>query len=334
MEDSGLFLDVGCGVGIDSLAAQRRGWAIVGIEKDPVTAVFAGANLRLFSRDGTGDGEDAQVINAALEDVDLSKWLADPRVALFLDPARRTSTHRSWDVADLSPSWDSVLSLVDRGAGKLTTIKVGPGFPHALIPQGADVTWVSHRGDLVETTLWFPGKGRRTAVILGKTMTENMDPATSLRYAQDDERSGHNENGQIAELAATELDVTAGPLGEYLYEPDPAVTRAHATGDLCRLLGAHRVADSIAYLTSTALTVTPFAEAFHIDEVMDYSEKILHKWVKAQGIGILEIKTRGLRVDPAILRRTLKPTGNNAATLILTPTIAGTKALVVSRIPA
>jgi hypothetical protein len=121
-------------------------------------------------------------------------------------------------------------------------------------------------------------------------------------------------------------------LGEYLYEPDPAVTRAHATGDLCRLLGAHRVADSIAYLTSNTLMTTPFAQAFHVEEVMDHSEKTLRTWVKAHNIGALEIKTRGLNVDPPTLRRTLKPTGNNAATLILTPTTAGTKVLVVTRV--
>ncbi|MEA5052026.1 MAG: SAM-dependent methyltransferase, partial [Propionicimonas sp.] len=50
------------------------------------------------------------------------------------------------------------------------------------------------------------------------------------------------------------------------------------------------------------------------------------------GVGTLEIKVRGIDIDPAALRRRLKPTGRNAATLILTPTPHGARALVARRV--
>ena len=53
--------------------------------------------------------------------------------------------------------------------------------------------------------------------------------------------------------------------------------------------------------------------------------------VREAGVGTLEIKVRGLDVDPAVLRRRLKPSGPNSATVILTPTPEGARAVVARR---
>lgn len=76
---------------------------------------------------------------------------------------------------------------------------------------------------------------------------------------------------------------------------------------------------------------SPFATAFEILEVLDAGERALRRWVRDNQVGTLEIKKRGIEVDPAELRRRLRPSGPNAATLVLTPTRTGAKALVVRR---
>jgi hypothetical protein len=48
-------------------------------------------------------------------------------------------------------------------------------------------------------------------------------------------------------------------------------------------------------------------------------------------VGALEIKKRGVDVDPADLRRRLQPTGPATATLVLSRTPSGAVALVVRR---
>jgi hypothetical protein len=48
-------------------------------------------------------------------------------------------------------------------------------------------------------------------------------------------------------------------------------------------------------------------------------------------VGTLEIKKRGVDVDPAELRRRLQPSGPASATLVLSRTPAGAVALVVQR---
>ena len=173
-------------------------------------------------------------------------------------------------------------------------------MPSALIPDGFGVTWVSHRGDLVETTLW--PEGPRQAVLLPgeHTLPSGAEPPS-------------------------------GALDGWLYEPDPAVIRARAVGSLAELLQARAVHPGIAYLSAPQFRQTPFATAFEVLDVLAFEERTLRAWVREHQIGVLEIKVRGLDVDPAVLRRRLKPKGSASATLVLTPTGAGARALVVRR---
>lgn len=281
-------VDLGCGIGADALAFADAGLTVTAVEADPVTAAFAAANL----------GERGQVICGRAEDL-APRLLADG-AAVFLDPARRTASGRTWRVADFSPPWDFATGLL---AGRVGVIKAAPGLPSSLIPEGLGVTWVSHRGDLVETSLW--SFGARTAVLL---------PAGAVLEATD------------------RGPVPVGAVARYLYEPDPAVIRSGALKALATILDATILAPGIAYLSAAELTGTPFATAFEVLDVLPYDERDLRAWIRDQQIGVLEIKTRGIEVDPAVLRRRLKPKGPAAATLVLTPTAAGAKALVVRRL--
>jgi hypothetical protein len=71
---------------------------------------------------------------------------------------------------------------------------------------------------------------------------------------------------------------------------------------------------------------TPFARAYKVLEVMPFNVKSLKAWVKANDVGILDIKKRGTSVTPEELRKQLLPAGkgsakgrgNKTATLVLT----------------
>ena len=294
-------VDLGCGLGIDALACQDAGLTVTAVESDPVTAQLAQANLN--TTQGAGQ---STIITADATTLDLTQWL-DDRTAIFIDPARRTSRGRSWDVGDLSPSWEFVHSVLT-GAQGLVVVKLGPGFPRQLLPEDCDVTWVSQRGDLVETTLWAwaGASGGRTAVVLGQT-------------------------GEVRLNAGTPCPAP-GPLSTHLFEPDPAVIRSRAIGELATQLGAWPVLADIAYLTGPVAVPTALATPFTIENTMDYSVRALRAWVREHHIGTLEIKVRGLDIDPAVLRRQLRLSGREQATLVLTPTIDGTKVLVVRRL--
>jgi hypothetical protein len=122
-----------------------------------------------------------------------------------------------------------------------------------------------------------------------------------------------------------------GAVGRYLYEPDGAVIRARGLSVLAQQLGARLLDPKIAYLTGDDDVRTPFATAFEVLEVLPYHLKEIRRWLRVGGIGTLEIKKRGVDVDPAELRRRLGSHGPGAATLVISRTQAGTVVLVVRR---
>ncbi|WP_282005219.1 class I SAM-dependent methyltransferase [Propioniciclava sinopodophylli] len=290
-------VDLGCGIGADALALVDAGLDVIAVERDPVTAELAAANLGRPVL--VGDAEE--------------HWraLASDGVGVFADPARRTASGRTWRVEELSPPWSFVEALLagDRPA----CVKLGPGVPHAIIPDHVEAEWVSDGGTVVECALWAgPGAthGRRVAVVDG---AELVGPSRL-----------------VPRTPGTSSAFTPGT--SYLYEPDGAVVRAGLVDEFARLVRAERIADGIAYLVADWDMPTPFATVFRILEVLPYDEKTLRAWVRDQGVGTLEIKKRGIDVDPAELRRRLKPKGRASATLVLTPTPEGARALVCARV--
>jgi SAM-dependent methyltransferase len=288
-------VDLGCGIGSDSMAFARGGLDVVAVDIDPVTAAIAQANL----------AGSAEVICADASDV--AEQLITPGVGVFCDPARRNDHGRVWRVEDFLPAWSIVMDLLDgeRTAG----IKLGPGLPHSLIPQAVEAEWITHRGETVELGLWAgrgSSAGRRSALIMPDarlTVTDAPPPAVR-------------------------------DLGRYLYEPAGAVIRASAIPDLGNQLGAGLLHPQVAYLTSDQLSDTPFATAFEVRQRLPFHLKVLRGWVREAEIGVLEIKKRGIDVDPADLRRRLRLAGPNTATLVISPTPKAAIAAVVRRAPA
>ncbi len=288
-------VDLGCGIGADALAFVRAGLEVLAVERDPDTAAVAAANLA----DAVGAGA-AEVRCADAEQIAL-----DADDAVFLDPARRNDRGRLWRIEDFSPPWSLVSAILDgsRPAG----VKLGPALPHAFVPATAEAEWTTDRGETVEVALWAgsgAAAGSRSALIM---------PTTRMLVTDSDP-----------------LDV--GPLDAVLYEPDGAVIRAGGIAQLGRALGAHLLDPQIAYLTGGARVETPYAAVFAVREQLPYDLKRLRRWVADQGIGRLEIKKRGLDLDPAELRRRLKPAGPNAATLLLTRTPTGALAVFADRV--
>ena len=137
--------------------------------------------------------------------------------------------------------------------------------------------------------------------------------------------------GRPSSAAGDSEDAEVGPLGEYVYEPDGAVIRARLIGEVARHIGASMLSDRIAYLTSDSAADTPFATRFRVVETLPWDERQLAKALSARGIGTLEIKKRGVDVDPARLRTKLSLKGAESATLILTRVAGRHTALLVER---
>ncbi|MET1019951.1 MAG: class I SAM-dependent methyltransferase [Microterricola sp.] len=297
--------DLGCGIGGDAIAIAALDLRVTAADADEITATLASFNLAPFPH--------ANVLHARAEEVDLEALDGGPADGVYLDPARRSAGHgntsRITRPEDYTPSLDFAFGLAERLP---TGVKLGPGFDRSLIPAEAEAQWVSVDGQLVEMGLWFgalarPGI-RRSALVL------NRDGSHELAAAADS------------------VDVEVGELGTYIYEPDGAVIRSRLIGDLARSLGASMLSDGIAYLTADAAHETPFATCFRVIERLPADEKKLKAALAARGIGTLEIKKRGIDIDPATLRSRLKLKGTASATIVLTRAAGKHVTLLVERV--
>jgi len=289
--------DLGCGIGADALAFASLGLRVVAVERDEVTAAIAAYNLAPFPEARVLQGD-------ALEDEP-----ADVD-ALWFDPARRSGGRRHADPADWSPPLDAVFA---RAAARPAGVKLGPALDHALLPEGVEAQWVSVDREVVELVVWTGVLARegvgRAALLLGP------DGA--------------------AELTAPDAapDAAVGPVGEYLLEPDGSVIRARLIGELARRVDGRMLDATIAWITCDTAPVTPFGQAFRVREELPFDERRLKQALRERGIGTLEIKKRGVDVDPAALRTRLGLRGDGAATLVLTRVAGRRTALLVDRLP-
>ena len=287
--------DLGCGIGADSMAFQEAGLQVHAVEADPETAALATANLALLG------GAAVQV--AMAEDVEVPDG-----AGVFLDPARRTERGRTWQVEDFTPPWSLVQHHL--ASANFCCVKMGPGLPKELIPEGIRATWVSHHGDVVEASLWNGPGPSRAAVVFPR---DGKKPLT------------------VSANVSRELPVRAP--GRYIIEPDNAVVRAGLVTEIAPEQDLWLLHEKIAYLSSDSPTVTPLATSFEVLDVLPQDQRVLRDHVRRHQIGILEIKCRGMDVDPAVLRRALRPKGPRSATLILVRTPSGAVAVFAQRVP-
>ncbi len=296
----GSVADLGCGIGGDALGLAGLGIRVHAVDADEVTAAIAAFNLAPF-------GEATTVAHARAEEVDL-----EGMDAVWLDPARRTAGHsetRQVASAEWSPSLEWVFELLRTTPGG---VKLGPGFDRERIPDDVEAQWISADGSTIELVLWAgalarEGVRRAALVVRGDDAFELTAPADTA-------------------------DVDARDLGAFVHEPDGAVIRARLIGEVARALDAGMLSPGIAYLTSDAPLTSPFVSSFRVREQLPADPKKLAQALRVRGIGTLEIKKRGVDVDPAVLRKKLSLRGEESATLLLTRVGSKRLALLADRV--
>ena len=290
--------DLCCGVGGDLPALAAAAPRVLAVDRDPLTAEVARANLGVL-----GLADRVEVRCADVTQVDLAGVQA-----AFVDPARRGHRGRTFDPAAYSPPFSFVLDLAARCPA--TGAKLAPGIPHAVLPAGAEAEWVSVGGDVVECALWFgplAGPARRRATLLpaGATLTGDGDAAAP-----------------------------AGPVRRFLYEPDGAVIRAGLVAEAAALVDGTLLDPTIAYVTSERLEHTPFLTAYEITDVLPFQLKRLRALLRSRDVGRLTVKKRGSAVEPETLRRQLRLSGEGEATVVLTRVAGEPTVLLVRRVDA
>ncbi len=329
--------DLGCGIGADSLAFSGLGISVRALERDPITAAIAAYNLAAFPDTSVEVGDAEQ---AALDGVG-GAWLDPARRRLpgaSSRPARagagsgsgKGSDRRTTAGSELAArprdeaphrlradQWSPALDFAFGLAERLPTgVKLGPGIDRELIPEGWEAQWVSDGGEVVELAVWSGPLARpgvaRAALVIGPSGAHELTAASDS------------------------VDAPVGELGEYLVEPDGAIIRARLIGDLARALSseARMLHPTIAYVTLDEAPRTAFGQAFRVLDVLPLDAKAVRRALAERGMGSVEIKKRGVDLEPETFRRQLKLSGDSAraATVILTRVGERRRAILVERL--
>jgi hypothetical protein len=294
-------VDLCCGIGGDLLALARRG-PTLGLELDPVLAYLAGANLRrLRSARAWTSCTDARQLSVL------------PETAVHLDPDRRPDEQRTAKIDFHQPGTELIERLMDHPAGlalKLSpaTLKVDDRL------HGAELEWIGHRRQCQQLVAWFGPlaevPGQRAATILQPDGTAQRLTAT-----------------QVPNLPVT----TA--IGSFLVEPSPCVLAAGLAPVVAEQQQLMSLTAGGGYLTGDRVAASPLATAFEVLDVMPYRPKRLKAWLHQRNVGRLEIKKRGVSIDPAPLLQQLRASGTVTATLILLRQGQRVVAIVARRLP-
>ena len=277
--------DLGCGIGGDALALAERHF-VVGIDRNLRRLAMARENVRAY-----GHTQRFQPLLA-----DLTQLPALKVDAFFADPGRRDAQGNRIYAPDqynppLTPLLGRWLPRVPHGA-----VKISPGVDYGLVPAGAGLEFISLNGAVKEGLLWFgalrDGSQRRATLLPGGDTISDLD----------------NKGTPVA--------VTQP--GQFLYEPDGAVIRAHLVEALAQQLGASKIDDDIAYLTADKAVATPFARCFVVEESMPFHLKKLRARLRERGVGRVTVKKRGSPLSPDELQRRLDLQGDGEAIVFLT----------------
>lgn len=292
---AGHVLDLGCGIGANTIALARVA-RVTAIERDPLRLALARANAEALGVAGRVTFMQADMLCDRLPVAE----------AAFCDPGRRTAEGgRIFDPRRYEPPLDAVLSLAERFPA--FGIKVAPGLRDAELPPGCEAEFIQEGGTLKLAMLWlgaFAGAARRATL---------LPAGETLAFAPS------------APLAVREPRAV-------LYEPQPAAIRARLIQQLGHALDASRIDETTALLSGDLARPTPFATAYTIDEWLPFNLKALQRRLRELGVGRVVVKTRASPLDPQQLERMLKLHGPEERALVLTRVLGRHAALLCRRV--
>lgn len=295
VKDSGVtsIVDLTAGIGSDCAALAARGIEVTAIERDPTTVSALAHNMIPYSQVKIIDGD--------------SDVVAPPSNAYFVDPARRSGTRTatgSRALPERDPErWSPPLSRVlARSQSAAVFMKAAPAFEP---PVGWARYCISLDRNLVEMFTTNAHSGTFAVVIDSKANTTSVLTATDF--------SPSNRHQQLE---------------KYLYELDPAVTRAQLGSQLAHDMNVNELGAKGMWLTGSGALFGPYWRCFMVHDtfpVKEMAQKVAH----LPGVAI---KNKDSQLDFTTLRKAAKKPDHNKWAVVITSINGQEIAVLVSRV--
>jgi hypothetical protein len=297
--------DYCCGVGGDMTGLAARG-PYVGWDRSKVACLLASANLEVVTPH-----------EGRIRLADVSELTPAPDEAWHVDPDRRAIGARTTNVELHSPIPEVIEQW--RRASPRGAVKLAPASePPAAWAAEAEWEWISSERQCRQLVVWFgelaeaPGLRRATQLIrLGL---------------------GGMLGGSITGRPAVSCESTDSPR-QYIFDPDPAVLAADLLGELAAKHRFQSLGHGGSYLTGDQLVDEPLLQGFAVQECLPLRAASIRQALASRGVGRVEIKKRGVSVEPEKFRRGLKLHGDAEATILLTRIGKREVAVISDRLP-
>ena len=291
-----LIADLCCGIGGD-LQHLAPNSTIIGIDRDPIASRFAKIN--------TG----AQVLTTDIATFDLKSVSA-----FHIDPDRRPAGRRTTSLDWCEPNIATINGLLTQVPNAAIKLAPATEVPTAWSTR-CELEWISRDRECRQLVAWHGGlaqaAGQHRATIL---------PATCGLAAR-----------TLTGPPKQQTPLTTMP-NRYIFDLDPAVLAAKLKGVLAAEHQLSALSAGPTYLTGDHPIADPALACFAVEDVLPFRLDKLAKYLRKRNVGQLEIKKRGVDLDPEKLRGDLKLRGDNAATLLITPIATRTTAILAQRV--
>jgi hypothetical protein len=276
-------VDLTCGIGGDLGCISAEATGSVGVDRDPVAALLARANV-----------PGATILQGDAARPPLEIGLR----SVVIDPARRDERGRRFDPAAFAPGWETCIALARQAS--TAVLKAPPGLDRAHTPADAEIEFVQLGRTLREAALWFGAgacAGLRRAVLL---------PA-----------------GATLDSTADECEAGAARVGRMVLDPEGCITRAGLVRHLAAQTGGRLVDANTAWITGDNLAPSPFGTRFEILDSVPFSVRRLREILRTRGWRPDQIRRRAFPIEPDELRRLLHIDSGEPVTLLCTTVAGG-----------
>lgn len=293
-------VDLGCGLGFNSIFLAAAGASVFAVERDWERLYLARANAKVYQVAEKIKFLAGDFLEPSFADFYKNNFSASDSVpAFFLDPARNlVSGVKTRSLLNSQPNLFELLPQILEFTEKVA-VKISPAFDYReleQLPGDPEVEVISENGICKVTMLWFGAfketKRRATVLKAGQKIFSLSSGPESLAFSL--------------------------PTG-YLYLPDKALARAQLTLTFAAAYDLKPISPTNPLLSSADFKNVPASRYFKIISQGRFSLKSLKRLLKEEKLERAELVVKGIKISAEELRTRLKLKEGGGQTIFIFP---------------
>lgn len=288
------FADLCCGIGGD-LFELPAGQTKIGVDQDPITSLLCQRNCLELGNDTLVETKDAE--SFPIQSVE----------AWHIDPDRRSDGNRTVRTDRFQPQLSAVLKLLAQNPNG--TVKLAPATPtDADWLQDAELHWLGHGRSCHQLVAFFGETAKHPNARVVTLLKHGIPHTLVVNRAEPTSPDYVDQTPATSQLAKVE---------QFIFEPHATVLAAGLPHALAEREGFKPLIPGGGYLTAANLKAGELYQTFEVLQVDAYRESTVSRALKSLNAGKVEVKKRGVELNPNHLERKWNGSGTCRLTVII-----------------